>query len=361
MLKSRKKTPWKIIFTNRKFIIIFSVLSLYFTFCQSAGAVYVYKGKIEPGKTTKEKTAEVLGEPEEEIISLTYKYESSESGIDSFFITYKEVESKMVVDKMEVIFSKPYKNEALRKTMKFPEPISKKVNSYGKYQEYFGSKYSVIFTHKNKSPKSGVVSMSILSRDQFVSLEKGADVINEPESIIADHTERQQTTETADPERSNEIEVAKLTLEAKQHLQQGMIYVSLAKANPKTKDENYKNALLEFSNAIKIYPKYAEAYSDRGVVYMQQKKYNKAEEDLKKAAELKPKDPIILYNLAALYSLEKKNDFALDYLDKALENGFNNFDALKPEGKDSDPDLVNLRKDPEFKKVLEKHKVFIVK
>ena len=92
---------------------------------------------------------------------------------------------------------------------------------------------------------------------------------------------------------------------------------------------------------------------------MQQKKYNKAEEDLKKASELKQDDPIILYNLAALYSVLKKNDIAIDYLDEALGKGFNNFDALKPKGRKSDPDLNNLRKDPEFKKVLEKHKIFI--
>ena len=91
---------------------------------------------------------------------------------------------------------------------------------------------------------------------------------------------------------------------------------------------------------------------------MQQKKYNKAEVDLKKAAELKPKDPIIHYNLAALYSLQNKLDLALDELDKALENGFDNYDALKSSG---DHVLKNLRKDPEFRKVLEKHKVFILK
>ena len=94
---------------------------------------------------------------------------------------------------------------------------------------------------------------------------------------------------------------------------------------------------------------------------MQQKKFNKALEDLKKGAELKPKDPIIHYNLAALYSLQNQLDLALDELDEALENGFNNYDALKPTGAKSDPDPKNLRHDPEFKKVLEKHKVFILK
>jgi len=150
-------------------------------------------------------------------------------------------------------------------------------------------------------------------------------------------------------------------LEAKQHLQQGMTYVSLAQKNPMTSSENYENALLEFSNAVDLYPNYAEAYSNRGVVYMQQKKFNKALEDLKRSAELKPEDPIIYYNLAALYSLQNQLDLALDALDKALEYGFNNYDALKPSGRNSDPDLNNLRRHPEYRKVLETHKVFIFK
>jgi tetratricopeptide (TPR) repeat protein len=151
------------------------------------------------------------------------------------------------------------------------------------------------------------------------------------------------------------------SLEAKQHLQQGMAYVSLAQKNPATASENYENALMEFSRAVGIYPNYAEAYSNRGVVYMQQKKFNKALEDLKRAAELKPNDPIIHYNLAALYSRQNQLDLALDALDKSLEYGFNNYDALRPSGRNSDPDLNNLRRHPEFRKVLEKHKVFILK
>jgi len=110
-----------------------------------------------------------------------------------------------------------------------------------------------------------------------------------------------------------------------------------------------------------VNPNYAEAYSNRGVAYIQQKKYNKAERDLLNASELKPDDPVIQYNLAAMYSLQKKIDLSLDALDMALKNGFNNYDALKPKGKHSNPDLKNLRKDPEFKRVPEKNKVFILK
>jgi hypothetical protein len=197
-----------------------------------------------------------------------------------------------------------------------------------------------------------------VSRDQLVKIFSENPKKREKPKSTPVSEEKKKPTDTTP---SKQTEIAKLSPEAKQHLKQGMTYASLAQSNPKTASENYNNALLEFTNAIKLYPNYAEAYSNRGVAYMQQKKFNKALEDLKKAAELKPKDPTIHYNLTALYSLQNQLDLALDELDKALEYGFDNFDALKPSGPNSDPDLKNLRKDPEFRKVLERHRVFILK
>ena len=51
-------------------------------------------------------------------------------------------------------------------------------------------------------------------------------------------------------------------VEAKMHLQQGMNYV---------KSEDYGNAIKEFTLAIEKYSNYSEAYSSRGVAYIQQK------------------------------------------------------------------------------------------
>ena len=134
-------------------------------------------------------------------------------------------------------------------------------------------------------------------------------------------------------------------LSAELNFQQGMNYIQ---------NEDYGNAIKEFTAAINKYPKYAIAYSNRAVAYMQQKKYNIAAEDLEKAEKLSPQDANIYYNLTALYSLQKKLDLALNALDKALELGFNNYDSLR-----KDPDLKNLRKHAEFQKVLEKHKIFL--
>jgi tetratricopeptide (TPR) repeat protein len=147
------------------------------------------------------------------------------------------------------------------------------------------------------------------------------------------------------------------SLEVRSHIKQAFSYISLAKnAQGTNREENIDNALKEFSLAIQKDPQYAEAYSSRAVAYMQQQKFNKAEEDLRKAKELSPDSPSVRYNLASLHSLKGNVDLALDEIDAALAKGFTDYDALR-----RDPDLDNLRKHPEFRKILEKHKVFIVK
>lgn len=146
-------------------------------------------------------------------------------------------------------------------------------------------------------------------------------------------------------------------LEAKTHLKQGFSYIVTAKnaRDAVNRRENLENALNEFSLAIKKEPGYAEAYSNRAVAYMQLRKFNKAQEDLNQARTLAPDSAGIRYNLASLYSLKGDVDLALDEIDAALERGFADYDALR-----RDPDLDNLRKHGDFRKILERHKVFIM-
>ncbi|MBF0338569.1 MAG: hypothetical protein HQL05_12155 [Nitrospirae bacterium] len=149
--------------------------------------------------------------------------------------------------------------------------------------------------------------------------------------------------------------------EASRHIQEGFRWIALAKNSGNNKTafgESMDNAINEYTKSIEIdsgdEKLIGKAYEHRGTAYMVINKRNKAEEDLKKAAKLLPDSFSVYYNLACLYSLENKIDLALDSLDKALANGFQEYDLLR-----GDSELKNLRKSPEFKKVLEKHKVFI--
>lgn len=156
-----------------------------------------------------------------------------------------------------------------------------------------------------------------------------------------------QTTDGVIPTLTEDSEMtpAEVPLDAKQHLDQGMQYAHAS---------DWGNAVKEFDAAIAIHPSYAAAYMNRAVVNMQKKNYELAKDDLTKAAELAPKDPMIHYNMASLYTLTDKLDRALVSLDKALANGFAEYEALR-----KDPDLAKLRKHPEWQKTLERHKVFL--
>jgi len=144
------------------------------------------------------------------------------------------------------------------------------------------------------------------------------------------------------PERAPDVAPV---AEAQINFQQGMNYV---------KSRDWDPAINEFSVAIKKDPNYAVAYANRAIAYMQTGKLNKAQLDLNEAVRLAPKDPFAHYNLAALYSRQNQLDLALDELDSALAADFNDYDALR-----GDPDLASLRAHPEYRRVLEKHKIFI--
>ena len=128
------------------------------------------------------------------------------------------------------------------------------------------------------------------------------------------------------------------------HVDQGMIYANQG---------DWNNAIAEFQAAIAKSPS-SEAYSNLGAAYMQQGKLNLAMEALKNGEQLNANDVSVNYNLTALHSLLDQTDIALQYLDKTLGLGFDNYDALR-----FDSDLTNLRGEPEFRSTLEKHKIFL--
>ena len=116
---------------------------------------------------------------------------------------------------------------------------------------------------------------------------------------------------------------------------------------------DFGNAVNAFNASIEC-RKTTEGYSNLGAAYMQQGKLNLAMDALKRAEKKNKKNNVVMYNIAALHSLKDDTDLSLIYIDKALKHGFKQYDALR-----FDPDLSNVRGEPDFRKVLEKHGVFI--
>jgi cytochrome c-type biogenesis protein CcmH/NrfG len=68
---------------------------------------------------------------------------------------------------------------------------------------------------------------------------------------------------------------------------------------------------------------------------------------LQTAVALRPRDSNVLYNAACTYALLQGPKEALDMLKAAKEAGWANLDWAK-----RDPDLISLRDDPEFQKLV---------
>lgn len=149
------------------------------------------------------------------------------------------------------------------------------------------------------------------------------------------------------PSASGEVinDSATIPEEALQKVRMGIEHV---------RSHDYDKAIKEFSAAIEKHPKYEMAYNDRAAAYMRLNKFDEAKDDLTKALLINPRNPVTYYNFASLHAIQKQSGLALDYLDKALETGFKDYDFLR-----ADPDLNNIRKNPEFRKILERHGVFV--
>ncbi|MCJ8291219.1 MAG: tetratricopeptide repeat protein [Flavobacteriales bacterium] len=93
-----------------------------------------------------------------------------------------------------------------------------------------------------------------------------------------------------------------------------------------------------------------KAYYELGNVFMDQKQYDKALSayDLAENLDFQPFSKI-LYNKSCLYSLQKEVKLSSQYLEYALQAGYNNLDHI-----DKDEDLAELRKSKHYKPSIEK-------
>lgn len=82
--------------------------------------------------------------------------------------------------------------------------------------------------------------------------------------------------------------------------------------------------------------------------HFEEGEYRKAVDLIEKHLEDAPRDVTMLYNAACGYSLLGDIDRAADYLRRAVEAGFIDFDHME-----SDPDLDNLRDHPVYAQILE--------
>ncbi|MFH1227025.1 MAG: transglutaminase domain-containing protein [Planctomycetota bacterium] len=87
--------------------------------------------------------------------------------------------------------------------------------------------------------------------------------------------------------------------------------------------------------------------SQRAIKYLESGKYREAKETFGKLLELLPDNANALYNLACTCSLMGDKSEALDYLEKSIQAGWDDYAHIK-----KDTDLDNIRDEERFKKIM---------
>jgi tetratricopeptide (TPR) repeat protein len=108
----------------------------------------------------------------------------------------------------------------------------------------------------------------------------------------------------------------------------------------------YSEAEQEFKKAIEIKPNMVQAYNNLGIVLTAQKRYDEAIKFYNRAIEIKPDYADTWYNLAATYSLMNDKEKAIRNLSKAIDIA-----KLKEKAK-KDENFKNLWNDENFRKIV---------
>lgn len=122
------------------------------------------------------------------------------------------------------------------------------------------------------------------------------------------------------------------------HYQLGKIY---------QKYNNLEDAITEYEYALAASPDFLRALNAYASVSVSTGAYDTAISTYQKMLNIEPDNPNLYYNLACLYSKQNRLNDSIDYLKKAVDNGYKNFEHIK-----KDKDLDNVRKLPEFNKLI---------
>ncbi|MBW2364221.1 MAG: tetratricopeptide repeat protein [Deltaproteobacteria bacterium] len=117
------------------------------------------------------------------------------------------------------------------------------------------------------------------------------------------------------------------------------------------KKGSHEKALADYDKAIEINPQYVKAIKYRATTWQAMGEYAKAIDDYNKVIELDPEDSEAFYQIGCIYSIQKDKKDALQYLELALENGYQDFESIE-----NDPVWDDVKESSEFKELIQKYK-----
>ncbi len=117
------------------------------------------------------------------------------------------------------------------------------------------------------------------------------------------------------------------------------------------KQKRITEASKHFSAALRINPDFTRAHNNLGNLLAMQGKVSEAVKHYSEVLRLDPDSYQGYYNLACIYATQNQIDESIDWLKKALDNGFDNWELLK-----SDKDLENIRNTTYYMKLMDSDK-----
>jgi tetratricopeptide (TPR) repeat protein len=112
-------------------------------------------------------------------------------------------------------------------------------------------------------------------------------------------------------------------------------------------DSMYRKALRLIDERLQLNPDDARACQLAAITAANLGDREKATDYARRALTINPDDPLLLYNIACMYSLLGNPNEALNCLEKAVDKGYGQKDWVE-----HDSDLDSLRELPRFKNIL---------
>jgi tetratricopeptide (TPR) repeat protein len=134
-------------------------------------------------------------------------------------------------------------------------------------------------------------------------------------------------------------------------LNDNTLEIYLAMGNAMLGAGEIKNAILHFQNALQINNQSAEAHTNLGYALYKQGIEDEAIKHCLEAVRLDPDKSIAAYyNLACICSKRNELTESVNWLKKAIDKGFNNWDLLR-----TDKDLKHIRSTAYYIDITNKH------
>ncbi len=113
------------------------------------------------------------------------------------------------------------------------------------------------------------------------------------------------------------------------------------------KNGQLDKAQRELQAALTLEPGSLKVLYASAIVSVNKRQYKEAILTFKRLVVIKPENNIFYYNISCLYAIQNMKSESIDWLQKAIDNGYNNWDHLK-----NDKDLTNIRNTPRFKALI---------